>query len=228
MGVDDIFGDLVQKGKEVVKDGLDIVDDGVEIYELAPEFYTIYEVDSYFKEKHDELNAIGLTDLLADADRINEINTLIVNSNLKLREATTAAQNIGRSNLRFSPEYLQSAIDQLTQTLDSFNSVTARVAGWAIDAISGDGIAGSAGRLVLGQEKVEALTRLKTNLSQTSSQIAALRAALTTLVDPGIRGPKCNNRILEVYLTGAEGVEKFREIYEAMEKIRRAKEKIGL
>lgn len=228
MGAGDIFGDLVEKGKETVQQGLDIVDDGVEICKLAPEFLTIYEVNGYFEEKHDELSAIGISDLLADADRINEISALIVDSNLKLREATTAAQKISRSNLRFSPEYLQSALDQLTRTLDSFNSITVRVGGWVIDAISGNGLTGSAGRFVLGSKKVEALTNLKTNLGQTASQVVALRAALTTLVDPSIRGQKCNNRILEIYLGAAEGVETFRKIYEAIQQVERAKEKLGL
>jgi len=114
-GLFDWFSEKYEGAKEVANEAATDIE---ELAVLADDFKDLIEVQLYFEDNREELESIGAIDLFKDPEsvqkKIDEVSKMI-------EQANRAVQEIQKTNLRFSDDYLGETIKMTQDSLDGMN-----------------------------------------------------------------------------------------------------------
>lgn len=217
------LGEIWDKARGYVEDK---IEDAKEVYELHDDFKQIMDVQDYFSEHQEELEDTGIWDVLSDTEGVRQ---KIKNADQQIVKALEATREIQNTELRFSKEYLRENVDELEEALDSLDGISTNLLHYIADP---DSNIGGVGRFLLPKSKEREIADLSLALKSIQQNIAELTRQLELLIDYRLETDS-NNKLLNPYLGGKEyyddtkeSYNRFKEVYEALQKLKRMKDRV--
>lgn len=217
------FDGLLQWGKDALKKGVDTVRDvyntgneavteAVELAPLADDFMAIYEVSEYFEQNQEDLESIGIIDVLANTQ---ETKAKVDKANEQIAKARRAVGAIRQTNIKFSGDFLGPTVEHLQGVVARFEGAASKAfqqvikvtAHWYpeneahLNMTLPEAVVKAARNIPPAAEKMNEMRELSLSLQGSKSSVRGLSNELQTLIDPNLEDYSTN-----MWLNGAIAV----------------------
>lgn len=215
MGLGDWISEQVDSVKEVFSEAKEDVE---ELAVLADDFKDLVEVQIYFEEEKENLEDIDVIDIFKDPKGVAK---QIEEASEKIEQANRAAEEIKKTNLKFSDDYLGETVEELEEVLDGLDGYFDNLFHEIVDPST---LKGRIAKKLMLKKKYKEVTEVSLTLKKIKKNIGELKDNLDSLIDPGLKEDS-NNDFLNPLLEVKETYEEKRKSYERLKKIAEALEK---